>query len=112
MVAQEYIVQQANRIRTLTLFATSSAFGKPDGEWQRNFIRQRLKPLDDGGNMEAVASQMVHGLFGVNPDPALVEEASSSIASCPLESYRAAVQYMVSFDRRTELTRIQTPTLL
>ena len=62
--------------------------------------------------MEAVASQMVQGLFGVNPDPALVEAASSSIASCPPESYRAAVQCMVSFDRRTELTRIQTPTLL
>ena len=112
MVAQEYMVQQANRIRTLTLFATSSAFGKPDGEWQQNFIRQRLKPLDDGGNMEAVASQMVQGLFGVNPDPALVEAASISIASCPPESYRAAVQCMVSFDRRTELTQIQTPTLL
>ena len=62
--------------------------------------------------MEAVASQMVQGLFGVNPDPALVEAASSSIESCPPESYRAAVQCLVSFDRRTELTRIQTPTLL
>ena len=112
MVAQEYMLRQAKRVSSLTLYASSSAFGKSEGDWQQNFIRQRLKPLDDGGSMEAVASQLVHSLFGENPAPDLVEKATDSMVQCPPEVYRAAVKCLVGFDRRTELSRIRTPTFL
>ena len=112
MVAQEFMLLQAKRVSSLTLYASSSAFGKADGEWQQNFVRQRLKPLDEGGGMEEVASQMVHSLFGENPAPHLVEKAAGSISMCPQEVYRSAVKCLVGFDRRENLARIQLPTLL
>jgi len=112
MVAQEFLLQQAKRVSSLTLYASSSAFGKADGEWQQNFIRQRLKPLDEGGGMEAVASRMVDSLFGENPAPHLVEKATESITQCPPEVYRAALKCLLGFDRREALSLIQTPTLL
>jgi pimeloyl-ACP methyl ester carboxylesterase len=112
MVAQEFMVYQENRVRSLTLFATSPSFGKPDRVWQQNFIRQRLKLLDEGGNIEEIASQIVPELLGVNTDSAVREMATTSIVQCPPEVYRTAVRCLVTFERRAELSHLQTPTLL
>jgi len=48
MVAQEVIVRRPDLVGRLVLCGTSSSFGKPDGEWQRQFVQQRSAPLDAG----------------------------------------------------------------
>ena len=111
MVAQEYLVKNQDRVISLTLFATSAAFGKNDSEWQQNFIRKRLKPLEEGG-MEAVATQIIPELLSVNVDPKIREKAKKILTNCKPETYRSALQCLVTFDRRSELSEINTPTLL
>ncbi len=48
MLAQEAVIAFPRKIAGLVLSATSPAFGRPDGAWQQDFLRQRLGPLDAG----------------------------------------------------------------
>jgi pimeloyl-ACP methyl ester carboxylesterase len=47
-IAQRAYGLDPSRIHGLVLSATSAAFGKADGDWQRQFIADRLALLDAG----------------------------------------------------------------
>ena len=51
MVAQEVVARRPELVSKLILCGTSPSFGKPDGDWQREFIAQRTAPLDAGKSM-------------------------------------------------------------
>ena len=59
LVAQQFAASAPQRLRSLTLSATSPAFGKPDGEWQQEFVRKRLEPLEAGKTLVDLAPKMV-----------------------------------------------------
>jgi len=59
MVAQEFAATWPERVRALVLACTSPAFGRPGGDWQQAFLRDRLAPLDAGQGMAAVAERLV-----------------------------------------------------
>ena len=50
------------------LAQTSPAFGKPDGDWQKQFIDARLGPLDRGETLVSLAPSLVKELVGDDPD--------------------------------------------
>jgi 3-oxoadipate enol-lactonase len=117
MIAQAFARLYPDRLRSLTLAATSAAFGKrPDGDvdqvWRDRFIEQRLGPLDRGASMTELAPKMVRGLIGDMADPKGVEQAILSMAAVPEASYRAAVHCLTGFDQEADLAGIETPTLL
>lgn len=112
MIAQEFIAAYPERVRTLTLSATSPAFGKPDGDWQREFLQARLGPLERGATMAELAPAIVQKLIGPEPDPAGVARAVASMSAIPPDAYRAAVTCLLGFDRRADLARIAAPTLV
>lgn len=112
MVAQEFAAGAQDRLLSLTLSATSSAFGRPDGEFQKGFIRDRLAPLDGGATMEDLADELVNGMMGPAADPAGREAARRCMAEVPEATYRAAVACITTFDRREGLARIRAPTLV
>ena len=64
MVAQEVVARRPELVSRLILCGTSPSFGKPDGDWQREFIAQRTAPLDAGKTMaelaEVRAPEVVH----------------------------------------------------
>ena len=43
MVAQEVVARRPGLVSRLVLCGTSASFGKPDGDWQREFIAQRTQ---------------------------------------------------------------------
>lgn len=112
MIAQHFASKHAHRVKALILSATSPAFGKSDGEWQRNFIAQRLRPLDEGRTMAELAETIVSGLVGEKPDPAGVTRAHEAMAACPAATYRSSMEVLVTFDLREYLSRIAVPTLV
>ena len=112
MVAQEFAATWPGRLRSLVLVATSAAFGRADGAWQREFLASRLGPLDQGRSMADLAPELVTRLAGEAPDPAGVAQAIRSMAVVPEATYRAALQCLLTFDRRDVLGRIEVPTLL
>lgn len=112
MVAQEVAASCPERLLSLALVATSAAFGRPDGEWQRGFLESRLGPLDRGRSMAELASAVVAGLVGATPDPQGVAQAIRSMSAVPAATYRAALHCLLTFDRRAALGQIRVPALL
>jgi len=111
MVAQEFVARHPGRVRSLVLSATSPAFGKPGGDWQQQFLAERLKPLDAGKTPADFADRLVAGMFGDRAAPDAVARAAACMAALPAATYRAALECIVTFDRRDALGDVACPTL-
>ncbi len=112
MVALEFAATFPERVASLTLYATSPSFGKPDGDWQRDFLKARLAPLDAGKRMSDLAPSIVESLVGDEPDAKGITRATAAMGRVPEPAYRAAMQCLVTFDRRGALPGVSVPTLV
>ncbi|MEQ8298871.1 MAG: alpha/beta fold hydrolase [Nitratireductor sp.] len=112
MIAQQFMTRHAHRVTRLVLSATSPAFGRLDGDFQRDFIRSRIGPLDDGKTMSDLAAQFIPGLVGADADPDGIRNAVSTMSRVAPQTYRDAMQALVRFDLRDRLASIGVPTLL
>ncbi|MDZ4145429.1 MAG: alpha/beta hydrolase [Burkholderiales bacterium] len=112
MVAQEVVARRPDLVSRLILCGTSPSFGKPDGDWQRDFIASRTAPLDAGQTMAELAATLVPQMIGPGSLPEGVTLASHCMAQVHPATYRRALQALVTFDRRTSLADIHVPTLL
>src|SRR5262249_60055488 len=61
MVAQELVASAPERVEALVLYATTPAFGAAGGDWQRQFLETRLRPLDEGKVPADLAPALVAG---------------------------------------------------
>ena len=112
MVAQEVMARRPELVNKLVLCGTSPSFGKPDGDWQRQFIEQRTAPLDAGKSMAELAEVLVPQMVGPGSLPEGVRLATHCMGQVPASTYRRALEALVTFDRRANLTQIGVPTLL
>ena len=112
MVAQEFAALWPERIAALVLSATSPAFGRPDGDFQKRFVEARIAPLDNGKTMADLADEMVATMMGPAADPGGAAIARRSMAGVPEATYRAAIACLVTFDRRDELSSYTMPVLV
>jgi len=112
MVAQEVVARRPELVNRLILCGTSPSFGKPDGDWQRDFIAQRTAPLDAGQTMAQLAELLVPQMIGPGSLPEGVALATHCMAGVNPPTYRKALEAIVTFDRRAALALIQVPTLL
>jgi pimeloyl-ACP methyl ester carboxylesterase len=112
MVAQEVVARRPGLVRRLVLCGTSPSFGRPDGDWQREFVASRTAPLDAGQSMAELAAALVPQMAG----PAAQAEGLALARHCmglvPAATYRRAVACLAGFDRRANLPAIRVPTLL
>ena len=69
MLAQAFVARHPERVRTLVLSATTAAFGSRDGSFQKQFVADRLAPLDAGRRMPELAAEFVPGLVGSRAVP-------------------------------------------
>lgn len=112
MVAQEVVARRPDLVNRLVLCGTSPAFGKPDGDWQRSFIAERTAPLDAGQSMADLAQVLVPRMIGPGSLPEGVRLATHCMGLVPAATYRRALECIVTFDRRANLSHILVPTLL
>jgi len=112
MVALDFAARFPERVASLVLYATSPAFGKADGDWQREFLKARLAPLDAGKRMVEIAPAIVESLVGDNPDAQGITRATAAMGKVPEAAYRAAMGCLVTFDRRDALAGIAVSTLV
>ena len=112
MVAQAFVARYPDRVRALVRSATSPAFGKPGGEWQRQFLSERLAPLERGLTPADLADQVMAGMFAADAAPEARRRAVAAMARIPSEIYRAALKCLVTFDGREDLAGIACPALL
>jgi len=112
MIAQTFMKAHGHRVSRLVLSATSPAFGNPDGDFQQNFIRSRIGPLDQGTTMAELAARFVSELLGSAAPDATRQAAIAVMSRVPDTTYRAAMQALVRFDERASLGQIDIPCLL
>ena len=112
MVAQEFAVDRQDRLMSLTLSATSPAFGNPDGDFQKEFVEARLAPLANGGTMADLAVGMVDTMMSEDADPNGRQLALDCMADVSPGTYRDAVKCIVTFEQRANLPNIKVPTLV
>jgi 3-oxoadipate enol-lactonase len=112
MVVQQLLAERPDGARAVVLAQTSPAFGRPDGDWQRDFIAARLGPLDRGETMRGLAPRLVAELVGDAPDPEGLALARACMAAVPEASYRAMMMALMGFDLRSALPRLAVPALV
>jgi 3-oxoadipate enol-lactonase len=112
MIVQQLLANSPGIARAVILAQTSPAFGKPDGDWQKEFIGARLGPLDRGQTMVSLAPTLVRDLVGDNPDAGGMQLARDCMAAVPEATYRATMLALLGFDQRSALKNIAAPTLV
>jgi 3-oxoadipate enol-lactonase len=112
MIVQQWLTKYPHEAAAVVLAQTSPAFGKADGDWQKQFIEARLGPLDRGETMKSLAPALVRELVGDDPDAGGMELARVCMASVPEASYRAMMLALLGFDQRKALANISIPTLV
>ena len=111
MVVQTMLRRRPDDYAAAVLSCTSPAFGNPAGDFQKKFVADRLAPLDTGYTMADVAPAAMRGMMGPNADAAGAALFVEEYAKVPEATYRAAVQCLVKFDERANLTSIKVPVL-
>jgi len=111
MVVQTLLRRQPDGYRAAVLSCTSPAFGNPAGDFQKQFVADRLAPLDAGRTMGEIAPDAAAGMMGPNPDPAGRGLFIQEYAKVAESTYRAAVRCLVTFDERANLGAIKVPVL-
>jgi 3-oxoadipate enol-lactonase len=112
MVAQEVMARRPELVSKLVLCGTSPSFGKPEADWQREFIAQRTAPLDAGASMAELAETLVPQMVGPGSLPEGVRLATHCMSQVLPSTYRRALEALVTFDRRANLPQIRVPTLV
>jgi pimeloyl-ACP methyl ester carboxylesterase len=112
MLALQASAQFPERIGALVLSCTSAAFGSPDGAFQRQFLLDRVAPLDAGRGMADVAAQQVPRMMSPSAAQPAREQAMAIMSAVPEATYRAALRCLVTFDRRDALALVSVPTLV
>lgn len=112
MIVQQWLTKHPHVAAAVVLAQTSPAFGKAEGDWQKQFIEARLGPLDRGETMKSLASVLVSELIGDDPDPDGMDIARECMGSVPEASYRAMMLALLGFDQRKALGNIIAPTLV
>lgn len=110
-VAQELALAHGDRVDRLVLVASTAAFGKPGSTFNRDFLADRLEPLDAGKTPAALAPAVVDGLLGPRATAAARADAIASMSAIPVDGYRAALEALVDHDAADRLPTLTTPTL-
>ena len=103
MVALQAWTQKPERITGLLLAASSPAFGHSDGDFQKQFLAQRLAPLEAGKTMGDIADKLIPAMAAPGGDAAQLIPAHQSMSAVPPATYRAALHALVQFEQRAAL---------
>jgi pimeloyl-ACP methyl ester carboxylesterase len=111
LIAQEFYARHPQSVAALALCFTSAAF-VGGSDFSRQFVEQRIGPLERGESMAQLANRLMPAARGRISDEKGFELAVRLMAAVPPETYRKAVHLLTTFDRRAELPKIAVPTLL
>ncbi|MFY8105305.1 MAG: alpha/beta fold hydrolase [Elstera sp.] len=111
MLALEVAATAPERCRSLTLIGSSAMFGSADGSFQRQFLAERLGPLDAGSRLADLAPALVADLCLPTTPREKVAACVEAMAWMDEAAYRAALACLVTFDRRATLAGLTMPVL-
>lgn len=110
-IAQRAWLHARTRIHGYVLSATSAAFGKPDGEFQREFVRARVAPLDAGRTLPQHAPGMLRRMMADGASGPAVDLLIATVSQMREETFRAAVAAIAGYEGRDILPTLDVPVL-
>ena len=111
MIAQQAWRHAREHIHGYVLSATSASFGKPDGDWQKEFVRARVAPLDAGQSIPQYAPTMLRAMMGPHAQGPAVDLVITTVSQMSEATFRAAVAAIVGFEGRDLLPTLDVPVL-
>jgi len=112
MIAQDVAARHPDRLATLALVDTSSGFGAAPESARREFLAQRLEPLDAGLTPADLAPRLVGALVHPDAPEAVRAQVAASLGKLRTEPYRQALHAIVTTDFRDALGAVAVPTLV
>jgi pimeloyl-ACP methyl ester carboxylesterase len=112
MVALELAATRPEGLASLILCNTTPAFGGRDDSFRREFVGARLGPLDAGQSMAQIAPAQARAVCGPQASAEDIAFVAGLMAETPEQTYRAAIECLVTFDRREALERLALPVLV
>lgn len=112
MIAMETACLYPDRVTSLALIGTTSAFGGRDNSFKDAFVSARLKPLDAGETLATLAPKFVPEITGPDVSDDARESAIASMAAVPEATYRAIIRCLVTFNRRDDISDLRMPACL
>ena len=111
MIAQQAWRYARPQIHGYVLSATSASFGSPDGDWQKEFVRARVAPLDAGRSIPDYAPEMLRAMMAGDAQGPSVDLVVGTVSQMREETFRAAVAAIVGFEGRDLLPTLDIPVL-
>jgi pimeloyl-ACP methyl ester carboxylesterase len=111
MIAQQAWRHARPLIHGYVLSATSASFGSPDGDWQKEFVRARVAPLDAGRSIPDYAPDMLRAMMAPAAQGPAVDLLIGTVSQMREETFRAAVAAIVGFEGRDLLPTLDVPVL-
>ena len=112
-IVQAFHARHSGRVASMTLCDTRASFGKaPSAEAAGEFVRLRLKPLQEGKEPRDIALPIARSLVAPDAPPQIVQRLVDSISVLHKGSYMKTVAgrglWQCGFDPR----RVAVPTLV
>lgn len=112
MLAQEFFFRYPNKVNSLILIATTSAFGGKDQSFKKAFLEKRLKPLSSGKTMKDLAKSFVPSILAHPASQDVINSAVKSMENIPADTYKKVISCLVTFDRYNDISKINIPCCL
>jgi 3-oxoadipate enol-lactonase len=119
MVAQEFVRERADRITSLTLYATNPGLAQPETPAAiaaakaraEDFMHRRIGPIDAGMTMRQMGESLLDQLLSPDAPLSARQAAIESVGAVPPAIYRDAMRCILSFDGTKIVPMIDKPTL-
>ena len=112
MIAQEVALLAPNRVSSLGLIATTSAFGGKDDSFKNTFVAARLQPLNNGATMQQLAQKAIPSIMGPTATSSMKVAAIRAMSGIDEAAFRQVVNCLVTFNRLNDQHRITHPCFL
>lgn len=112
MIAQHFAAARPTRVRSLTLIATSPAFGLDGTATPDSWRAARLAPLEAGREPADFAVAVLSAVAGPGLTADALAEQSAAMARIPAAALRQAIDCLVTHDARAMLPHVTARTLV
>ncbi|MDH7794651.1 MULTISPECIES: alpha/beta hydrolase [unclassified Beijerinckia] len=99
-------------VHGLIVSATVGSFATRSAEDQKNYVAERLAPLDQGKTLAESAMPVIKSMFGPKASGPMVDLVTQVAGSTEADTFRSSILAIMAYDGRDTLKQLRLPTLL